>query len=394
MKLLNPFKNVLYGTIFLRYFFYGIGFAEILILPKILDRKVYASFEYNKNLILLFPYILLGAHNGYIYLKYAKQKDAYQTLFSVGITVSVLFAIILGLLFSNYYLIIPFLAINFFTLIEQKLKVDNQFLLAFTFKPLISLMAICIALLSTLLLPNANQISFFSFLIAFLIWIFFVNRKKKVPNLINFKLNKFSIIKFYYLIKLKFTDILASLTLASLVFFERFLIEKFYVNQLASYSLAFNISQILTILLSVFTYISSIKFGEQINIIEKKNLVKYLKILTFLFLVVYISISLGLYFFASKIYSSFDGLIGISIFLLFSKGFLALSGIFSPIAFYKDYNSEMFKVLLIIFIINIPIGYIAAFSGLSLKSLLIIDSLFIIFYSFYILDIVFRRIHY
>lgn len=394
MKLLNPFKNVLYSTVLVRYLFYFIGFAEILILPKILDKKIYASFEYNKNLILMFPYILLGAHNGYIYLKYTKQKDAFQTLFNMGIMVSTFFALIISLLLENYYLIIPFLAINFFTLIEQRLKVDNQFLLAFTFKPLVSLISICITLLSALIIPDANQLSFFSFLIAFLIWILFVNKKKKISNLVHLRLNKYSIIKFYYLIKLKFTDILASLTLASLMFFERFLIEKYYFNQLASYSLAFNISQIITILLGVFTYISSVKFGEEINTINKKKLVKYLKVLTFFFLVIYILISLGLYLFASKIYSSFDGLLGISVFLLFSKGFLALSGIFSPIAFYKDYNTEMFKVILGVLIINVLIGYIIAISGLSLITILIVDSLFLLFYSFYILDIVFRRISY
>lgn len=394
MKLFKKLKERVYGIILLRYLLYAIGFLEILVLPKVLKNEVYALYEYNKNLVLLFPYVLLGAHNSYVYLTYTKKVDSYKTLTNIGVALSIFFGITLSLILQNFYLAIPFIFIAYFTIIEQKLKIKNKFLSAFTFKPLISVLTITLTFLSPFLILGANQLLMFSYLGAFILWYLFINKDNYFSNLLTLRISRFSVLKFIYLVKLKITDILASITLAGLFFFERFVVNKFYNNELASYSLAFNVSQILTILLSVFTYISAVKFGERINTISKNEVLQYVKKGLLAFIAAYILVSTLVVTVGPKLYDSFDNLTVISLILLLSKGFFAFSGVFTPIAFYKDYNKEMFKVLVVIFIINVATCLTLANLEADLTTILFLNNAIIVMYSLYILDIVVRRAKY
>ena len=80
--------------------------------------------------------------------------------------------------------------------------------------------------------------------------------------------------------------------------------------------------------------------------------------------------------------------------IAFAKGFNALVGIFSPVAVYKNYNLKMLTTITVVFLINVITVLILSSKKISLNTILIVDSLFILLYSFYILDIVFRRISY
>ena len=143
-KLFKQNNNI--QIVLTRYFLYGLGLIDILFLPKLLPPQVYAGIEYYKNIIFLFPNILLGASSGYIYAFYVEKRDDFNPFFKVSIFVSIIAAIIVGLVWNYYLLIIPLITINIFTIFEQKLKVTRNFIEAFLFKPLLSITALCICL--------------------------------------------------------------------------------------------------------------------------------------------------------------------------------------------------------------------------------------------------------
>ena len=262
LRILDRFKNI--QTVFIRYTLYGLGLIDVLILPKLLDAQVYAGIEYYKNLIFLFPNVLLGASSGYIYSYYVEKEDNFDSFFKVSITISVATAFITGILINNYFIILPLTLINVYTSLEQKLKVTRNFLEAFLFKPLLSISGLFICFLS--ISSDERVIILVMFSLAGFIWLIFVLRKINVPFRLAVRKDYST---YYKLVRKSISITLCSLVLSVLMFGERFFIEKYYNNQLASYSFAFNLSQIIVILISVFGYLATVEYGEKLEILKK-----------------------------------------------------------------------------------------------------------------------------
>ncbi len=385
-KLFDRFKNL--QTVFIRYTLYGLGLIDVLILPKLLDTQGYAGIEYYKNLIFLFPNVLLGASSGYIYSFYVEKKDEFDSFFKVSLTISITVALITGIFLNNYFIVLPLISINVYTSLEQKLKVNRYFFEAFLFKPLLSISVLFVCFLG--LSNDEKVIILVMFSLAIFIWLIFVFRKINVP--FEFALKK-DYSTYYHLVKKSISITLCSLALSLLIFGERFFIERYYKNELPSYSFAFNLSQIVVILISVFSYLATVDHGEKLDILKKDDLKKNLKNSVALYLIFFLIYIVSIYFIA-KFYPQFNNIVFITCAIAFAKGFNALVGIFSPVAVYKDYNLKMLVTVTIVFIINIMTIFILAEQEISLSIILIVDSLFLICYSLYILDIVFRRIAY
>jgi hypothetical protein len=383
-------------SIILRYFLYALGALDSLIVPLLLKNspETYSNIEYLKNAILLFPNILLGSYSGYTYIKYNRGIDLFGVLLKIGFLISITLATLTGILLNNYTLIFPLLFINLYVIIEQKLKVDKNFVLAFLFKPLLAIFSILIALLNYLFNLNINHNIFILniFSLAFLVWAIPSRQYFLFSNNL-FTFSKIEFLKYFLLIKKIFTGVLASLIFGLLIFLERFIIEKYYKTNLSSYSFAFNLSQIIVILISAFSYLSTIYLGEQINSLNKKKLILQLKLSMISYVILFTFFSCFVIL-IQPFYSHFNNLILITILITFSKGYFAVVGIFSPIAVYKDYNTKMFITILSIFIINALTVVFLANQMTPLTTILIVDGIFILLYSFYILDIVFRRIVY
>jgi len=373
---------------------YSFGLIDSLFLPKLIDQGLYGEYEYYKNAIFLFPNLMLGAYTGYMYIKYSKGYDFYISLFKIGFLLSFIFGVIICLILRNFYLLVPLILINLYVIIEQGLKVRKKYIEIFLFKPLLSIIILIFGLISFYYYRidiDSSLLILMVFSIAFLVWLPFV--RSVVPNQIFSRITKFQIRKYYYLVNKIFTGTLASFVFGLLIFLERFIIEKYYSAFLAEYSFVFNMSQIMVIILSVFSYISSVEFGEKINSLDKTFLIKDFKKSLSYFLIFYGVYLIGI-FGISFLYPEFSNVLWMTALLAISKGFFFFVGIYSPIAVYKHFNTNMLITVSIIFGLNIGIGHLIALNGGSLLLLLVVDALLIILYSIYILDIVFRRVDY
>ncbi len=382
-------------TLFTRYSLYSVAIVESFLLPKLIDNYNYSQFEYYKNFIFLFPNFLLGSYSGYVYFRYVNGVDYYKQLFQIGSAVTLALAIIGSLILQNYYLIIPFIAINIYTLSEQKLKIERRFTPIFAFKPILSILSVSLAAITYFYNPILYRYDWSIFLVfgvGFIIWILvFGLGRQDFP--ISIKFNKIAILRYVSMVKIILTGILASFLFSLMMFFERYYIKQYYPDFLPTYSLAFNFSQIIVVLLSAVSYITSVELGERVKTINRQKLIESFKLAFYVFLVIFAMFTLFIYF-IQPFYPKFEYLKSITFIITYSKGFFFLIGTISHLAVYNDFNTKMFLFLLKISIINIAIIYGLIYLNTDILFLLIVDSVFVIIYSIYILHIVFNKIDY
>ncbi len=382
-------------AVLIRYLFYGIASVESFLLPLFFKGEIYANFEYYKNFIFIMPNFLLGSYSGFIFLKYSHKVDYFKQLVSVGYVVSAITAVIMSLFIQNFYLLIPFIIINIYTLIEQWLKVERNFIAAFAFKPIYSILSILFAFLITsytqfVINPSLSLCVLFS--LTFVSWLFLCKIPKEafIPD---FKISKFTVLRYAFMVKVIVSGVMASFLFSILLFFERFYVNKYYHDVLPSYSMAFNLSQIIVVILSAISYVSSVNLGESKDTMEKKKLLHSFKVAVSTYFMMFIGF-IGFIYFISSFYKQFNDLVLITAIVTFGKGFYFLTGIFSPLAVYHGFNNNMFRFLLLLFIINISLIFFLIFLKLNLFILLLIDSFFIIIYALYMLHLVFNKIKY
>ena len=392
LKYKSNSKN--YNAILARYGLYFFGLLDSLLLPKLLESGIYSEYEYYKNAVFIFPNIMLGAYSGYMYVKYSKGYDFYDSLFKIGLLFSLVFGLITCIILGNFFLMVPLLIINFYVIVEQGLKVRKKYIQAFLFKPLLSMIILSIGLFSyyySKININSSTLILTVFSLAFLIWLPFIY--SVIPKNVFKSITKFQFRKYYYLVSKIFTGTLASLVFALVIFLERFLIDKYYPDFLAEYSFVFNLAQIIVIIMSVFSYISSVEYGEKINTMSRKSVLNDFKTSLLMFLGMY-TLFIGLIFIVSSFYQEFTNLVWMTALLAISKGFFFFVGIYSPIAVYKNFNTRMLKTISFILCLNIVFAMLLIYFEYDILYLLILNALFILSYSFYILDIVLRRIEY
>ncbi|WP_341226357.1 hypothetical protein [uncultured Arcticibacterium sp.] len=396
-RILKNKKYLEHGkTIVFRYFLYGIGIIEGLALPYFLvdAPNLYSDIEYYKNAILLFPNVLLGSYNGYTYVKYNYGIDYFPALLKIGLVSSVIVAAVLGFSVNLPFLIFPLIFINLFTVIEQRLRVEKKFNLAFAFKPVLAFFSMVLAFIYFKFDVNVtfDKFIFFTFLISFVLWFLLSSRFINYSG-ISLKISRKDLIKYYVLVKKIFTSLLATIVVGLLIFFERYLVGKYYSVELPTYTFGFKLSQIIVVLISSFSYLSNIFFGEKINLLNRNSLLKQLKVSLLSYSVLLIAFSLFLVI-ITPLYPQFNDILFVTLSIAAFKGFFFLTGIFSPIAVYKDFNNKLLIAITIISIINVSIALFIAINQFSIYLLFFVDGICISLYSLFILNIVFRKVKY
>lgn len=387
-------KEVL-TPLFTRYSLYSVAIIESFLLPKLIDEYNYSQFEYYKNLIFLFPNFLLGSYSGYVYLKYVHKVDYYQQLFQVGSIISLILAFAGIIIFQNVYLFIPFITFNLYTLVEQKLKVERKFISIFSYKPILSILSIFLAALTFFITPisyNFQWALLFVFGIGFTLWAS-IFRLGHTSFPIGLSFNRIKLLRYYLMVKVIVTGVLASLIFGLMVFFERYYIKQYYPDFLPTYSLAFNFSQIVAVLLSAVSYVTSVELGERLATIDRSKLWRNFRNALYVFILFLAAFTTFIYFIRG-FYLEFKFLQSVTFILSFSKGFFYLIGTVSHLAVYHNFNTKMFKFISMLFIINIILAYTLIYFDAGIFILLILDSIVIMIYSLFILNIVFNKISY
>jgi len=381
-------------TLVARYLLYGFIALEVLLLPKLVSEEVYTSFEYYKNLIFIFPFVLLGSYSGFIYTKYTKGSDDFDSLMVLGFCFSLIGATIFCLIIRSFWVFIPLLVINLFTMAEQKLKVEKRFIAAFSFKPLLSVIVLLVSgsifAFTTKLNLQTWQLLNGGFLGAFCIWFMFGRS--------SFDFSKMSLSipqhykKYLILVKKGFPIATGSILLTLLFFSDRYIIANYYEEHLATYSFSFNLSQMLVMALSTIAYVSAVDLGERKDILNKEYLKKiFLRGLIF-YVVLLILMIPGLLIIRE--FYPYQNLFTICLLLTYSKGLYFLLTTLSSVILYFDYQWHSFWALLAIVAINFVVLFVIQLIGYSVFSLLFFSGLSLFIYTSYTYYLIFHKIEY
>ncbi|TAF31907.1 MAG: hypothetical protein EAZ67_10980 [Cytophagales bacterium] len=377
-----------------RYLLYGVGLLDVLLLPKLLPPLVYGEFEYIKNLIFLFPNALLGIYSGYIYIKYVKQIDTFDTIARIGVIHTIVLSLIVGLVMNNLFIIIPLVIINLYTLIEQKLKVEKYFITIFSYKPLLSVAIVLLA--SGIIRPkeyNANQLIFGSFALSFGVWMLLVRQTKvKIMPRMD-PVTQYEIKKYIYIIKKIISSVLVSTILSLFFFSERYFVEKYYAEGIGVYSFGYNLCQVMIVLINSLAYISTVQWGEQVHELIYSKVLRSLQRVLLGYSILFV-LFIILVFLISPFYQEFTSLPFNVMLISFSKGLYYAVGILTPILVYKDFNNQMFLASLLLLMFSFALNFYLISIQISFSVLLLVNNTCLIIYTVYVIYLLLRRVQY
>lgn len=295
-----------------RYLLFGILGVETMVLPYFLPREVYGEVEFIKFTIFLTQFTLVGAGTGYVvsYLKKTESSDATTFFFTGAVLHSVLVGLILTLLVHWTIAITASVAIIAIVL-ESVLKVNERYLLAMSYKPLLSLGLIGLLPLVLLRETGINYYVFFSFLLSFCVYATIAFTRLKLGRSCLIGVRSFVSLsgakKYMEYIKIGF--IMNISTAMTFVFFyiDRATIRENHPELLPDYSLAFSVMQMTIVAITTFSYVNIVEFGKDLEIsVLKKRVMNSLKI-CFLF---YVGIGFCsiLFSFVAELFYGYDNL--------------------------------------------------------------------------------------
>lgn len=381
---------------FFRYFSYGFIAIEMLLLPILLSEKSYGEIEWYKSIAILGPYTLLGSFSGYIYNKYTLKKDTYESLFIFGLFTSILLSLICAFLLDEFslLLIIPF-CLNALSIIqEKKLQVTNHFILSILFKPILSLILVICCLISyyfKLVYVEIPMLFLLVYIIAYIIWTFistyFSGEKVIVKLHLNLKTNFF---QYCNLIKHGFIINLSSIALSLLLFNYRNLIFENFESDLASFSLAFNVALFVFLGINTYGYILTVKIGEEIDLINKSILSRYL-VNAFLAFVFLFLAGLFLIYIYDLFIVSFDNIMLYYVVITCFSGLYYVFSIISPVLLYRNTINQSTLFFVFICIIDYISSHYLLKLDLSSFQILSKSGLLLLVSAFYNLYLIFNK---
>ena len=381
---------------FFRYFSYGFIAIEMLLLPILLSEKSYGEIEWYKSIAILGPYTLLGSFSGYIYNKYTLKKDTYESLFIFGLFSSILFSLICTFFFNkfSFLLIIPF-CINALSIIqEKKLQVTNHFILSILFKPILSLVLVICFLIShyfKLFYVEIPILFILVYLIAYIIWTFISTYFSGENVIVKLHLNlKSNFFQYCNLIKHGFIINLSTIALSLLLFNYRNLIFENFESDLASFSLAFNVALFVFLGINTYGYILTVKIGEEIDLINKSMLKKFL-VNAFLGFVLLFLAGLFLIYIYDLFIVSFNNIILYYFVITSFSGLYYVFSIISPVLLYRNTINQSTLFFVFILIMDYVSNFYLLKLDLSSFQILFKSGLLLLISAFYNLYLIFNK---
>lgn len=378
-------------VIILRYALYLIIGIEVLLLPKLIPVETYTTLEYYKSLSFLFPFVLLGAGNGYLFSKYSLKKDLYLVLLNQGLLLGLVVSIGFGVYYQSFVIPILFSVTLLFTIMEQKIKTDKNFILSFLFKPLISICLLIFGSLAFFIKVDFSWsfILLSSFLISLFVWIL-VGRVNS--NILQFrlKLSRTYLKNYIHMVKKGFFATLGTLIISLFLFSDRYFTLHYYKEFLPTYSFGFNISQIVILALTTLSYISTIVIGENLQEMTRNNLRKSL--VKSLLIFGGLLILLVCFVFVIQSFYEFEHILYVTLILAFFKGLFYAVSIISPIILYKGYQRKITIYLALLFLINVAGCYFISTQEFNYFGLIIFSGIVLTIYSILVIRFVFVKI--
>ncbi len=249
-----------------RYALFGVVAIESLALPYFVSKDMYGEVEFYKYTAFLAQFGLLGAGTGYI-VRYMKSNIPDLTI--VFIRGAVLQAIIVGLvagaLAGSWAVAILSVSTILAMVFESTLKVREKYLLAMSFKPLLSVMMI--SLLPFLLLFDwqIENYVMVAFTLAFTVYFFIVKQTQMLSEFDIYALSPFKESIFRYFKNIRHGFVMNASTAMMFIFFyiDRGIVREKFPELLGDYSLSYSIMQLTIVAITAFSYVNLIGFGKE-----------------------------------------------------------------------------------------------------------------------------------
>ena len=247
-----------------RYLLYALLAIEVLALPYLLSPLAYSELEYYKNIVTLTPFLFFGVATGYVVSAVKHDKWLNKELYAAGAFLTIPILIIALLIGENFYLAISMFIFVIAMIVEVRNKSHSNFLVAMAYKPILAVWLIIISFLSSKYFKvDANATTLLVLgtvfaLLTYLIISFFVLPKSK-----ELKGQKFAFANLVLMFREGVMVNISTLLLAFVLFLDRHLIKEFFVEELPSYSFAFNVAQFVILGLTTFTYVNQVQLGKE-----------------------------------------------------------------------------------------------------------------------------------
>jgi hypothetical protein len=338
---------------FIRYSVNLILFVEMMLLPFILRPNFYAQMELLRNIFLIAPITLLGAHSGYLLVYYNQHKDYKNALLLFTCTSGLCLSFCVFFIFHNLLASAAVFFVLACNSVEKILIVEGRLIWASVYKSMVSLFMICICLGSVFFSFSLSSIDVYaaSTILGISFWLIlgFAN----TPCIFPFKCDWSEIRE---LISRGFYLNIQTYILLIYFLVDRYFINAVYVDHAAEYAISYSFSQIIFIALNTIAFSAQQKMGLNVNSIGLNGYNKLLRTTVVLYCVLLTISFIAVLCLAPFLSRYGDFKYSFIIISIFVGGYFTISS-FSVLAFYKGLASKMMGSILLVSILNIAISY-------------------------------------
>ena len=353
-----------------RYLLFGVMAIESLALPYFLSKDMYGEVEFYKYTAFLAQFGLFGAGTGYI-ARYLKSRISGLTnVFVIGaILQSIMIGLVVGGLVGSWTIatlsVLTVIALVF----ESIVKVREKYLLAMSFKPILS---VGILLLAPLIIFYDISIQGYVLLAFALATIIYVTIIINVLNMLkreNHEIMSIWRTGFFriYMENIKAGFVLNISTALMFLFFyiDRAIVRNSFPNLLGDYSLSFSIMQLTIVAITAFSYVNLVEFGKQAS--DNTQFKQYMfKSLRRCFLL-YITIGMCSIIFAyvAEDFYQYDAVFETTLLMVVLFGFASVLGSLNAAHVYLGSVNVMTILMLITLVISCVLNFIIPLTTLS-----------------------------
>ena len=355
-----------------RYLLFGILGVETLLMPFFLPKETYGEVEFLKFTAFLTQFLLIGAATGFI-VRYLKEpvegRDELRYVFVLGAFLQTL--VVCAVTWLLGYGVIALLA--FFAMLvlvfESIGKVNENYLLSMSFKPILSLSFITLIPVFLATQFSVENYVLVGFLIAAVIYIGLIRYRlnQSVNKAISYKKIFFGnwVRNYTENIKCGFVVNISTAMVFLFFYIDRVVIREQFPEFLGDYSLSFSIMQLTIVAITAFSYINIVEFGKSQDDIEdlKAKVVISLRKCLILLLILGTASSL-LSYFASTYYDYTEVFKTTSLMILL----FGLANVLSSLNAVHLYLGSVNKVALLIavaFLVSVTLNYYIDYSSLN-----------------------------
>lgn len=302
------------------------------------------------------PIILLGTNSGYIYLFYKSNQNFTSALLFFSFFAAFLFALVIFYIFNNFLASLAFFLFVLVVSVEKILITLNKLAFASVYKSFIS---VVVLVLSSLIFFGMLEIKSSTVYLLGLIFGQIVWLSIYLLFWCDIRLTDYRTIvvtdyfdQVWHLIKKGFLLNIQTYILVGYFLFDRYVVNKFFNEYLAGYSIAFSLSQIVIVAMNTIAFAAQQKIGKSIN---EYSLLQYkasLKTAFILFVALSAASLVAVYMFSFLLPEYGQFYYSFAIITAFAGGYYLLSA-FAIIAFYRDLTLVALNIMIIFLVLNI-----------------------------------------